>query len=69
MLEIIPLITDALELYTRTPEGLSLWKTKGIELSFKNVLKDVFILSTDLADYFDMYHFHLVKQNIYKLLK
>ena len=67
MREIVPIVTDVMEVYTKTPEGLSLWKTKGIELSLKNVLKEVFILSTDLANYFDMYHFNLVKQNIHKL--
>lgn len=68
MAETIPLLTDILELYTTTPEGLPLWKTKGVELNFKNILTDVFVLSTDLAIYFGMYHFHL-KRNIYKLLK
>lgn len=67
MPKIFPLVTDVLELYTKTPEGLPLWKTKGVELSLKNVLKDVFILSTDLAEYFGMHHFHLVKQNIHKI--
>jgi phage regulator Rha-like protein/very-short-patch-repair endonuclease len=68
MAENAPLITDALELFTTTPEGLPLWKTKGIELNFKNILNNVFILSTALADYFEMRHFHLLR-NIHKLLK
>lgn len=63
----IPSITDALEMYTETPEGLPLWKSKGIELSSQNLLNNIFVLSHNIADYFQIKHNDLFRRNICKL--
>ena len=59
-------LTDVLEPYRKTPEGITLWKRKGVLLSCENLLENVFILSNDLADYFDVEHKNL-KRNIRKI--
>lgn len=69
MAENIPFLTDVLELYTTTPEGLPLWKTKGIQLNCRNLLDNIFILTNELAKFFDIRHDHLCSQNIAKLQK
>ena len=63
----LPLLTEALEQYATTPEGLPLWKTKGMVLDYENLLENIFVLSSDLADYFAIRHNNLCNQNIYKL--
>ena len=65
----IPLVDEALELYATTPEGLPLWKTKGVKLNCENLLDNIFALSCDIADYFGILHKHLLSQNISKLQK
>ena len=69
MTEKIPFITDVLELYTKTPEGLPLWKPKGVELTYENLLEKIIILSSDLAIYFNIKHNDLFRRNISKLQK
>jgi phage regulator Rha-like protein len=64
-----PMITDVLEIYQRTPEGIRLWKMKDVTLTLENVLEKVFILSNELADYFRIRHSHLIHRNIEKLQK
>ncbi len=64
-----PLVTEVLELYTQTPEGLPLWKTKGVELNCENLLENVFVLSSDLAVYFNVKHNDLSGKNLIKLQK
>jgi very-short-patch-repair endonuclease/phage regulator Rha-like protein len=66
--ENVPFVTDALEFYANTPEGLPLWKTKGLQLTYENLLENVFILSTDIAKYFEIRHYDLVNNNFRKLL-
>ena len=63
----IPRISELLELYTTTPEGFYLWKSKDIELTYENLLDNVFIISSDLAAFFNIRHAHLTGQNIAKL--
>ena len=63
----LPLITDVLEIFAETDEGISLYKRKDLNISFENLLDNVFILSKDLAAYFEIRHDNLVKQNISKL--
>ena len=65
----LPLITDILEPYRKTQEGLTLWKPKGLFLNFDNVLDSVFLLSNFIAQYFSIRHSNLVAQNISKLQK
>jgi phage regulator Rha-like protein len=65
----LPLVTDALELYAHTPEGLPLWKSKGVNLGYENLLENIFVLSSELADYFAVRHNDLVQKNICKLQK
>ena len=61
------IITGSIELHTITPEGLRLYKTKGIELAYENLLQNLFILSSDLAAHFGMRHDNFVVRNIFKL--
>jgi len=63
----IHLINEILEPYAQTPEGLPLWKTKNLILNYKNILQNIFLLSTDIASYFKIRHNNLVNQNIHKL--
>ncbi len=62
-------VDDAFELYMETPEGIPLWKTKGVTLTYENLLHNVFLFSCDLADYFGIRHRDLVGKNIAKLIK
>lgn len=64
----LPLLTDVLEPFYQTPEGLTLWKLQGSALTFDNLLESVFILSNDLADYFGIQHKNL-RRNIRKIQK
>ncbi len=61
--------TESLELYATTPECVPLWKIKGKTLTYENLLENVFILSVDLAKFFEIRHSHLTNQNIAKLQK
>ena len=63
----LPLVTDVLEPYRKTPDGLTLWKRKGAQLISENLLDNVFLLSNEIADYFAIRHNNLVNQNICKL--
>jgi len=65
----LPLITDVLEPYMRTPEGIQLWKKKGTSITLENVLDNIFMLSSDLAAYFKVRHNNLIYHNIAKLQK
>ena len=65
----IPLLSDTLEIYQKTPEGLFLWKTKNLPLTCENLLENIFLLSDDMADYFGMLHKNFVKQNLHKLFQ
>ncbi|NUM37498.1 MAG: Rha family transcriptional regulator [Candidatus Brocadiae bacterium] len=62
-------LTKFLEIYTSTLEGFPLWKSKDLQLTYENLLDNVFILSSDLADFFNIRHAHLTGQNISKLQK
>lgn len=66
-MEKIPLLTDVLEPYAKTPEGLQLWKTKGVELTYKNLLENVFITSSDIADFFEIQHRNFISRNFFNL--
>ncbi|KOR29556.1 hypothetical protein TI03_02015 [Achromatium sp. WMS1] len=61
------LLEDILEIYTKTPEGLPLCKAKNVKLSYENMLKEIIILSSDLAAYFDIKHNDLLRRNVTKL--
>ena len=63
----LPLLPEALEQYATTPEGLPLWKTKGVNLYYENLRENVFVLSSELAIFFEIRHDHLCSQNISKL--
>ncbi len=65
----LPLITEILEIYMYTPEGIPLWKAKGVDITYDNLLENIFILSSDIASYFKIRHDHLCSQNIAKLQK
>ncbi len=65
----IQMVADVLEIYAITPEGLPLWKKKGIALTYENLLENIFVLSLDLANFFEIRHAHLTNQNIAKLQK
>ncbi|NUM37312.1 MAG: Rha family transcriptional regulator, partial [Candidatus Brocadiae bacterium] len=67
MNESIPFLVDVLELYKKTPEGLPLWKTKDIQLTYENLLENIFVLSNDLAIYFEIRHRDLIGRNFRKL--
>ena len=62
-----PLLIDILEPYRETPEGLTLWKRKGISLTYENLLQNTFFLSVDIAEFFNLRHDHLLDRNISKL--
>ena len=64
-----PLLTDVLEVYHQTSEGIPIFKTKGIELTLENLDEHLFILSTDISAYFKIRHDHLVERNVRKLQK
>ena len=63
------ILTTSLEIYTSTSEDFPFWKPKGVQLTYENLLENIFILSSDLADFFKIRHAHLTGQNIYKLQK
>ncbi len=65
----IPHISDLLEFYIKAPEGFNLWKNKNVQLTYENLLDNVFVLSSDIADFFDVRHFDLLRLNIAKLQK
>ncbi len=62
-----PLLTDVLEPYRETLEGLTMWKRKGISLTCENLLHSTFFLSVDIAEFFNLRHDHLLNRNIAKL--
>ena len=64
-----PFIHEILEKYTTLPEGIPVWKTIGIEITKENFAENLFFLSTDLADAFEMRHDHFCSRNSAKLLK
>ncbi len=64
-----PLLDDVLEIYNITKQGIKLWKTKETIITLENVLENIFILSNDLASYFEIRHNNLINQNIVKLQK
>lgn len=43
-MEKISFLTEILEPYTKTPEGIPLWKTKGILPNYENLLDHIFVL-------------------------
>ena len=63
----LPLVTDYLELFATTQEGIALWKPKAAQITCENLLTDIFTLSSEIAAYFEIRHDHLCGQNISKL--
>ncbi|KOR30948.1 hypothetical protein TI05_13215 [Achromatium sp. WMS3] len=61
-----PLLEDILEIYTKIPDDLTLWKTKNLQLSHENILENIFVLSTNIASFFNIRHNNLTR-SIYKL--
>lgn len=68
-MEKISFLTEVLEPYAKTMEGIPLWKSIGLKLNYENMLSNLFILSTDMATYFEVRHDNLCTQNILKLKK
>lgn len=61
------LVSDALDIYAQTTEGLPLWKPKGVEITCENFLENILILTSDIAAYFAIRHDNLCSKNISKL--
>ncbi|KOR29557.1 hypothetical protein TI03_02020 [Achromatium sp. WMS1] len=53
----------------KAPEGFNLWKSKNVQLTHENLLENIFVLSSDIADFFGVRHFNLLRRNISKLQK
>ena len=61
-MEKISFLTSILEPYSKTLEGIPIWKTIGVKLDYENVLDNLFILSIDMATYFEVRHDNLCNQ-------